>query len=503
VKLILLLLACFCASFAGAQTFIWKPGLTFNGGIPTFPVSNTLSVGSTAAQIQSALNSAPAGTSVFLPSGTYNLGTTSLHIPGLVCLRGSDSVLTYSGTTSPITMGSGNSGLWGSRVSVTGGAVQNSMAITVQSSAGIFPGSVIVISAVNPSFVSIGDLTWGGAPGADGSGNDTSRDMEQVDIVSSVAGNTLNLRTPLYMTYSNTPVVNVSNGFDHKPMIQSIQIHWTGAGADEPDIMIDGAYGACVLECGIVQSNGTMNYAHVMISDAVECEVRECTFTGGGVNTSGLDYGVYLVNNCSETLVEDNVFIGNRHSMLVAAGSSGNVFGYNFASGTFEDTGTGQGNDASAHGAESFMNLWEGNVAEDLYCDNTHGGNAWNCSFRNWFKAWSSHLPAISFRWALSLEASTYGLHLQNDVLGRPGDNTTSDILNSSNWQSTDSFYNEYSFAQGRVITRTLANPPASLYTYKPSWWENWGSINWPANGNDCSPKNGGNPASVRRHDLQ
>src|SRR5258707_6037833 len=47
------------------------------------------------------------------------------------------------------------------------------------------------------------------------------------------------------------------------------------------------------------------------------------------------------VNNVSDVLVEDNIFVGMRHSMAIAAGGSGSVYGYNYSTGNIEsDSGT-------------------------------------------------------------------------------------------------------------------------------------------------------------------
>jgi hypothetical protein len=61
---------------------------------------------------------------------------------------------------------------------------------------------------------------------------------------------------------------------------------------------------------------------HIEINDSYACEVRECWCQGGGINGSGQDYGVYLVNNVSDVLVEDNIFGGMRPLWLLPQGAA-------------------------------------------------------------------------------------------------------------------------------------------------------------------------------------
>src|SRR5258707_9120827 len=111
------------------------------------------------------------------------------------------------------------------------------------------------------------------------------------------------------------------------------------------------------------------------------------------------------VNNVSDVLVEDNIFVGMRHSMAIAAGGSGSVYGYNYSTGNIEsDSGTNWcAEDACAYGCEPYMTLFEGNIVGQVTFDD-HGGNAYNTTFRSWSLACSSATPnATNNRLAIDL----------------------------------------------------------------------------------------------------
>ncbi len=128
---------------------------------------------------------------------------------------------------------------------------------------------------------------------------------------------------------------------------------------------------------------------------------------------------MYLVNNVSDVLVEDNIFVGMRHSMIIAAGGSGSVYGYNYSTGNIEsDSGTNWcAEDACAYGCEPYMTLFEGNIVGQITFDDTHGGNAYNTVFRCWSLAWSSATAnATGNREAIDLQTSTYAANVMGKL---------------------------------------------------------------------------------------
>jgi hypothetical protein len=456
--------------------------------------------------LQSALNNAPAGTAVVLAANNYTTGST-IRVPANVSLRGAganSTTITYTGTGTAIFASSGAWPIWHPRVNVTAGSTQGSKSITVESASGIHVGDLIVISQLNPSYVVIGDLTWAGAPGASGTGNDTTRDMAQVDKVIGVAGNVLTLERPLYISYTNTPVINsMTPGV--QPGIESLTII---ANAYAPNasifILFDGVDGGFVTNCHTISASGASCYAHYLLENSYACEFRQNYLEGSGINPSGSNYGIYFTNNVSECLVEDNIGNDLRHSWIMAAGASGNVTAYNYSRANRESDGPNWlAEDVAFHGAEVFMNLREGEVCSNLTGDNTHGGDAFNVFFRCYPIVYSASVPNPSSNIiGIDFESASYQGNAVGCVIGLPGSTTTTGyqaFSNSSDENGTGigTFISAcYNLINNVSIGTTVALPNSLYYNSKPSWWPS--GIAWPIIGPDLTPMNGMNPAEVR-----
>src|SRR5258708_5625395 len=441
-QILILLFLCLNVSYGQSLTFPanttigWKPGLSYtNNPIPnrptgtgttlnahtTYGADNTGATDATAA-IQSALNAASSGSVVYIPTGTY-LVTHSLTLKSNVSLRGDGpdaTIIHYTGTSTNGCLNADYFIGWSPSQAITIAANKGDKTITVNSSAGMAVNGIINISHTNPSWVDIigaaGAFTVAGAPqtggGAAGTGdqNDTTRCLMQLDRITAINGNVLTLSRGLYRDTGINPYINYQAAtFSTGVGVENLQINSTGSGANAPTITFSNCVQSWIKNIKCVLASGTKNYCHVFMYNSYANEVRDSWFQGGGVNTSGLDYGVYFFTNTSECLCENNVFVGMRHSMITA-GSSGCVFGYNYSTGNWEsDSGnTWCAEDACTHGAESYYNLWEGNICGKITFDNTHGGNAWNTAYRNWSLAWSSALSttsAVSIRFALNFDA--------------------------------------------------------------------------------------------------
>ncbi len=126
--------------------------------------------------------------------------------------------------------------------------------------------------------------------------------------------------------------------------------------------------------------------SHVWMSYGFENEVSDSYFHhahvyGGG----GQGYGVGCGRHTSDCLIENNIFIHLRHSMIVGIGANGNVYGYNYSAERAVDPtyGTPQP-DISVHGNYVYYNLFEGNVLEDADMpDWYHPAGPGNLLFRN------------------------------------------------------------------------------------------------------------------------
>jgi hypothetical protein len=544
-------------------TVQWAPGLEFRGGIPsrptgsgaifnahtTYGADNTGGSDATAA-IQNAINAAGAAASsangcvAYLPTGTYLVSNT-LILPSNVSLRGEGptlSIIHYTGTSSNGCITADGDTGWAASKNITASAEAGATKITVSSSAGMAVGGIINISQTNPtspfSFVDVignnGTYNIAGAPGTsggaafpNGNNNDPTRCLMQINRITAITGNVLTLERPLYLATGTNPYVNYQAGaFTTGVGIEDLQISCTGAGVNEPTILLSNCILswvkniACILSSA---SGGTQNSAHVYFYNSYANEVRDSWFQGGGVNTSGQDYGVACFPNVSECLCENNVFVGMRHSMITSGGS-GNVYGYNYSVANIESpVNTFLAEDGSSHAAESFFNLWEGNICAQFDMDNTLGGNAWNTIYRSWSLAWSTAMSTtspVNYRYAVVLDQNTYNANVVGNVYGQSGDVTALAAGRHNRGVSSDYLFNDpnnlsipatgenfasyyiqgnYSFLLNSTdwIGGTVVTLPDSLYhSSKPSWWTS--ALPFPAIGPDCSPVNGSIPAETR-----
>jgi Pectate lyase superfamily protein len=498
----------------------WSPGLSFRGGIPNRtslinvknPPYRAKGDGKSddTAAIQAALNTARPKQVVYLPASTYLISNTLFMNNPNISIRGdgpASTILKYIGGSGDIIQAVPWLTGFSSSVAITSACNKGATRITVADAGGIQVGDILVISELNPSYATAtgadGICTWCGADDYNGSGNDQGRLLTQVDRVTSISGNTVTLERALYLTFpaSNSPAVQ-----DMTPTygigVENLQVYRVTTGTRGGYNIEMGTVAECwIKNVASINTTGAECDAHVFLSNTYACEVRECWIQGGRVNASGQDYGVYVEGVNSDELIEDNVLTGCRHSLVVSAGGSGNVFGYNYCVGNFESDGPAdyQAEDIDCHGGEPYMNLFEGNVTGQLAFDNVWGGNAYNTAFRCWVLSYSSgNTQPEHNRVAVDLEQNTYAPNIVGCVLGRPRDKGSTDYAYGTAVQSTTYLHGDYSYVTGQTIWSTGVTHvlPPSLYLYgKPSWW---GSAPFPAIGPDCNSMDANIPAATR-----
>lgn len=116
---------------------------------------------------------------------------------------------------------------------------------------------------------------------------------------------------------------------------------------------------------------------------------------GGG----GRAYGAMLHFTTGDCLIENNIFEKLRHSMIVQAGANGNVFAYNYSLDAFWESNLPEDSagDLVLHGNYVFANLFEGNIAQNIVIDNSHGPNGrLNTFFRNRAEKWGIFFSAAN-----------------------------------------------------------------------------------------------------------
>lgn len=141
------------------------------------------------------------------------------------------------------------------------------------------------------------------------------------------------------------------------------------------------------VDCHVTGVRSTMsNFAHVDIRQSAHITVAGGYFEdahafGGG----GQGNGVVLQGGTSLSLVENNIFRRLRHAMLLQSGANANTLAYNYS---YEPFWTSFPNDSAGdlvcHGNFPYLNLFEGNIVQNIVIDASHGKNGpHNFFFRN------------------------------------------------------------------------------------------------------------------------
>ncbi len=138
-----------------------------------------------------------------------------------------------------------------------------------------------------------------------------------------------------------------------------------------------------------IESNKT-TFAHLEFEGVSNSKVEKSYFYdafeyGGG----GRGYGVVMHFTTNECLIENNVFKHLRHSVLLQAGSNGNVTAFNHSLDPFWTNGNpllgaNSAGELVLHGNYVYANLFEQNDVQNIVIDNSHGANGpYNTFLRN------------------------------------------------------------------------------------------------------------------------
>ena len=226
--------------------------------------------------------------------------------------------------------------------------------------------------------------------------------------------------------------------------------------------------------------------SHVSATSCLNLEVRECYFEDsyrhdGGGHGYGVELGFH-VTNC---LVENNIFKRLRHSMMVHIGANGNVFGYNYSIEPFQDEG---GNwtpcDISLHGHYPFMNLFEGNIVQEVdFSDYWGPTGPGNTLFRN--RVESEGIEVMDHSNYQNIIANEIATTSSVGIIYDSTVDSTTLIIHGNNIKGTIQY-------DPKISDR---NFPVSYYKLsKPSFYPQ--DMSWPSIGFDI--QNGIIPAKIR-----
>ena len=310
---------------------------------------------------------------VYLPAGTYHFHT-AINLPAGVVLRGDSPATTtlhwdHLGYCISVTAPQKEK-----YQPVTGGYTIHSRTLTVTDGAAFAPGDYAEIREDN-------DPAWGASPWG-------VQVVGQVLRLTAVAGDTLTLARPLRITYQTGqhPVIRKLQPVTEVGL-ENFKIDRAVAGSDVARANIYTIFFDYAARCWVrgVESTNTFG-GHVAIDHSTQLSVTGCyfhhaAFYGGG----GSGYGVRLQYQTGECRIEDNIFQHLRHSMLVQLGVNGNVFGYNYSREPLRTEFPSEvSSDITLHGNYPYANLFEGNLCQHIWFDDSHNANGpLNTFFRN------------------------------------------------------------------------------------------------------------------------
>jgi len=454
----------------------WKPGVTYNGGIPTnrtqCGATLTPSGGNDLSQINAAITACTANHYVLLGPGTFtisgsgqSIGITKSNItlrgsgPGITTVTRSDGAVDGSfqpNAASPVIWVAPNR--FPKLPTIDGGAAYNlssngvdgasSVVLASAPAGGFAAGQIVLLSELtgatyqpDPSgrgsilMSSDGKVTY--QCHQPGLGTDDCRTnvyslpdritQEFKEVASWDGGTrTLTFSSPLHTEYRVANVAQVATfASQHTPI--------TGVGIEEMTIS-RGDNG------NLVFMNASYSWARriestkwlgegVQIERCFRCELRDSyVHTPVYFEPGGGSYNITLDTGATEILVENNIS-RDADKVFVARGAGpGSVVAYNYlddgrigSNPGWQETGLG-----ASHYVGSHHVLFEGNWAFNADNDKTHGNANTHTYFRNHLRGARTFYPADAAgdhgpSRAGGATATTYYMSWVGNVLGAPG----------------------------------------------------------------------------------
>jgi hypothetical protein len=386
---------------------------------------------------------------IFFPAGTY-LFKQTIHLPDSILLRGEmDSSSLKPLSILMLAPGNNRHG-----ISITGGQAlvidkihyelkQGSQKLAVRSPSSFIPGDIIKLNPTDDS--TLVNNTW------------AFESTGQIFEILKIEGDSLILNKPLRRSYSGT----------HAPLLKKLnpirQVHLQCLGIfriDTTTSQSSNIYFNNAMDCSVsgVQSY-FCNFAHIDINNSsrisiINSHYKDAHSYGGG----GKGYGVMIQSGSGDCYIHQNYFDHLRHSMILQAGANGNVIAYNYSSHPYWTETILPSNSAGdlvLHGNYVYMNLFEGNVVQNIVIDNSHGINGpFNTFYRNRAELFGIFMNAQP--------ASHSQNFIANQVI-----NTNSAFLGLYSLQGNQHY--EYgNIVKGNIMPNTSTDPnTVSLFNYE------------------------------------
>jgi hypothetical protein len=380
---------------ADSKTITWDPGV--RGGIPTGRTQSgaEMASSSTAAQIQSRLNSASSNTFLKLASGTFTINAT-LDIPTGVTLRGDsrDGTILNGvggvGDDGVVSIDDGFDSSWGGTARNLVSPTKGDSTITTSVAHGWAVGDIVLIdnlvdAAGDPPVSnqgSLGTSTWVGRTSG------TRPQGQWVKIVTVPTTTSATIDPPLYWTYNDTPQGVEMSGLTHYAGVEDLTINNLTSQADQT-VRILGGVNCWLKNVKMIGSNKKM----VQFYGALWNTIENCWLEGGipigedfdAQYTSDSAYGFFLGPHCTAALITGNIAEKLTMGIAFEGNAAGNVFSYNFITNMWwEDTADSiRRFGILMHGPHPFMNLVEGNWSDRVRHDEYWGTSSHFVYLRN------------------------------------------------------------------------------------------------------------------------
>lgn len=211
----------------------------------------------------------------------------------------------------------------------------------------------------------------------------------QIIKIESIYGDTLFLASPLRLDFplSRKPKV-IRINMKRNMGIQCLSIERMDNTAPEQASNIHFNYAENCWISGVVSNKTT--FGHVTFTGVSNSLIERCYFYDAfEYGEGGRGYGVVLHFTSNECLVENNIFRHLRHSVLLQAGSNGNVISFNYSTDPYWTNSNpllpaNSAGELVLHGNYVYANLFEHNVVQNIVIDNSHGANGpFNTFLRN------------------------------------------------------------------------------------------------------------------------
>lgn len=480
-----------------SRVTLWKPGVTYNGGIPArttiYRTLSPLGPGrDDTAQIQAALNTCPSNQVVLLTTGVFNINGNGLNFrtpnctlrgsgPGNNLNTGKNGVATSNSSGSFVVDPSATQLVKADRatnsgyaVLYVGGGVQfssstnlatdaelGSYSLTLASNPGIQVGEFIFVDMNTTSHP---DVVWGPSFGPPGDGSRRwfvrqDRSLNQIVEVTGVQGNLITFATPLHASFKVAYQAQVSR-FTNQPLrgigVEDIFFFGGMGGDGHGNIALSSCAYCWIKHVEAMWSVGTsIGFYGTYRSELRDSYIHETPDAnpGGAGYLTGMNFGA------SDNLFENNImWYGNKVDVMRGTGG-GNVIAYNYTDDSFGSTfpqspeaGLNAGHYTTPH-----MELLEGNYSPNFTGDSYWGNSIYITVFRNWFSGLrAAHPPLNSYvfrqgncnypfmditnRIAVHMQAHSYYHNFVGNVLGKNGQTLLSypQALQSSCYNGTE-----------------------------------------------------------------